>query len=83
MNCPKCGKPMEAGSVYSNRWLFWTSDRTKLRNFHRPSSSFRLRPVGDHTRSVFSLEALNTIPQYSADLCRACGTVIVSVEPGG
>ena len=81
MNCPNCGKSMETGTVYSNRYLYWTPELTKIRNFHVPKDAFRLRPEGDHTRSALSPKALNSISQYAAALCRTCGTVIFSFEP--
>lgn len=79
MNCPNCKAPMEAGTVYSNRYLFWTPEPS-VQNLRRPKDSFRLRPAGDHTRSPFSPNALAAVPQYAAALCRACGTAVFSFE---
>lgn len=81
MKCPACGKEMENGSVYSPRgYLAWTPERTQLKNFERPKGAIRLCPVGDHTQSAFSLEALSSLPQYSGAFCRSCGTVIFFTE---
>lgn len=72
---------MENGSVYSPRgYLAWTPERTPLKNFQRPKGAIRLCPVGDHTQSAFSLEALSSLPQYSDAFCRSCGTVIFFTE---
>ena len=74
-------KEMENGSVYSPRgYLAWTPERTPLKNFERPKGAIRLCPVGDHTQSAFSLEALSSLPQYSDAFCRSCGTVIFFTE---
>lgn len=81
MNCPKCGKEMEPGMVYSPRgYLIWTPEQRKLKNFQRPKDTMRLCPVGDHTKSAFSLEALSALPQYTGVICRNCGTVLFSFE---
>lgn len=81
MNCPNCGKEMEPGAVYSPRgYLWWTSEQEKLKNFQRPKDAVRLRPVGDHTKSAFSPQALSALPQYSGTVCRSCGAILFSFE---
>ncbi len=81
MNCPNCGKEMEPGTMYSPRgYLFWTPEQEKLKNFQRPKGALRLHPVGDHTKSAFSPQALSALPQYSGTICRSCGTILFSFE---
>lgn len=81
MKCPTCGKEMEDGSVYAPRgYLAWTPDPAPLKNFQRPKDAIRLRPIGDHTPSAHSLEALSSLPQYAGAFCRSCGTVMFFTE---
>ena len=88
MNCPYCAKEMESGYLRggSGYELLWTEEPFKMtslptgNDFFVCKASDVYRPVGDHTRSVFSLEALNAIPQYSADLCRACGKIVLDIK---
>ena len=27
MNCPKCGKPMESGTMYADKYPYWTQQK--------------------------------------------------------
>ena len=78
MNCPKCGKEMEEGTMYSQDYPCWTTERGDIRGLHIPEGSFRLHPVGDHTRSPFSF--FKGTLMYPGTICQACGTVIFSIE---
>lgn len=80
MNCPKCGKPMEEGTMYSAHYPYWTPERTEIRSFYVPKDAFRLRPVGDHTNSPLSPKAISSIHQFDTAICRACGTAVFSFE---
>ena len=80
MKCPRCGKEMGSGTMYCNRYPYWTPDR-EIKNLRRPKDPVRLRPKGDHTPSALSPQALSSVHPYrDAMLCRGCGTVIFSME---
>ena len=70
MNCPKCGAPMEKGTMYCTKIPCWTQS-DKLPIFRPPKDAVMLRPLGDTSTS-------NAVPLsgYSGVcLCRACGIV--------
>ena len=46
MNCPKCGKPMESGTMYADKYPYWTQQKN-LPVFRTPKDKVILRPLGD------------------------------------
>lgn len=71
MNCPKCGKPMEEGTMHTQKYPFWTQQ--ELRFFRAPKDVVELGPHGDDTTSMFTRDPFPEFPH--AMLCRECGLV--------
>lgn len=71
MNCPKCGKEMERGSLHTQKYPFWTQQ--ELRFFRAPTDTVELGPLDDDDTSVFTRDPFPAFP--GAMLCRSCGLV--------
>ena len=71
MNCPKCGKPMESGTMYADKYSYWTQQKN-LPVFRTPKDKVILRPLGDTSSGNFSFP-FHDYPDTM--LCRACGIV--------
>lgn len=74
MNCPKCGLPMEEGSLHTQKYPFWTQQDPRF--FHGPSDKVEIGPVDDDDTSMFTRNPFPTFSQ--AMLCRTCGLVCFS-----
>ena len=71
MNCPRCGRPMEEGTLHTHKYPFWTQQA--LRMFRGPSDQVTIGPVGEDAPSVFLRDPFLALP--GAMLCRSCGMV--------
>ena len=71
MHCPNCGKPMESGTMYADKYPYWTQQKN-LPVFRTPKDKVMLRPLGDTSSGNFSFP-FHDYPD--AMLCRACGIV--------
>lgn len=74
MNCPKCGRPMEEGTLHTHKYPFWTQE--ELRFFKGPSDQVEIGPLDEDAPSVFLRDPFPSFP--GAMLCRDCGTVCFS-----
>ena len=72
MNCPKCGKPMEEGTMHTRNYPFWTQQ--ELGFFRVPADAVELGPHGDDTTSMFTRDPFPAFPH--AMLCRDCGLAV-------
>lgn len=64
MKCPKCGLLMEEGTMYTQKYPFWTQQ--ELRFFHSPTDMVELGPPGDDTTSMFTRDPFSGIsPRYA------------------
>ena len=71
MNCPNCGKEMEAGALHTRNYPFWTQQ--ELRFFRGPTDKVDLGPLDDDDTSMFTRDPFPTFS--GAMLCRGCGLV--------
>lgn len=71
MNCPQCGRPMEEGSLHTQKYPSWTQGKPGF--FRGPSVRVEIGPVGGDTASMFTRDPFPTFP--GAGLCRACGLI--------
>lgn len=77
MNCPKCGKEMESGTMYTEKYPFWTQQEAPP-VFRAPRDMVRFRPVGDTSSSRFSVFPFHEYPDTMH--CRACGITVFSYQ---
>ena len=76
MNCPKCGKPMESGTMYAGKYPLWTQ-RKKPPLFRAPKDRVILRPLGDTSVGDFAFPFHN---YPDTMLCRACNIACFSFQ---
>ena len=76
MNCPQCGTEMESGTLYADKYPYWTQS-DKLPVFHLPKDRVILRPVGDTSTGSFSFP-FHDYPGVC--LCRACGLAVIPYQ---
>ena len=69
MNCPKCGREMEPGIMYTEKYGYWTQQE-KLPVFRAPKDRVLLRAPGDDSASGFDIFPFRDFP--GTMLCRAC-----------
>lgn len=69
MKCPKCGKEMESGTMYVEKYAYWTQQE-KPPVFRSPKDRVLLREPGDD-----STDRLDEFPFHGFPgtmLCRTC-----------
>ncbi|MEA4932469.1 MAG: PF20097 family protein [Lawsonibacter sp.] len=72
MNCPNCGKEMASGTMYADKYPYWTQQKN-LPVFRTPKDMVMLRPLGDTSTETLSFP-FHDYPNTM--LCRGCGIVV-------
>ena len=67
MNCPKCGKPMESGTMYADKYPYWTQQKN-LPVFRTPKL-----PVSRLSRRHALPRLRDCLFSLSAAVGAACG----------
>lgn len=73
MNCPKCGKEMESGTMYTGKYPYWTQQE-KPPVFRAPKDMVLLREPGDDSTGRFDELPFHGFPETM--LCRICKVVV-------
>lgn len=72
MTCPVCGAEMESGTMYTEKYPYWTQQEN-LPVLRTPKDMVRFRPVGDDSAGGFAFP-FHDYPETM--LCKACKTVV-------
>lgn len=76
MNCPQCGRPMEEGTMHTQKYPFWTQQ--ELRFFRGPTDVVELGPHGDRYHQYVYPGPVSPFPHTM--LCRTGGLVTFPVN---